>query len=114
MKAACVIVRSMAPSTAGSGFSDRLQRHVATCLPCQAELARYSKLRRRLAAMAEVVEPAPQYVARDVAASISQIGEIPAGRSRSRHLARVAAATGALAAATAGVVAVWRQSKGVA
>ena len=64
--------------------------------------------------MAEVVERAPQSVERNVAALITQSGGMQAGRARQLHFARVAAATGAVAAATAGAVAVWRQSKGIA
>lgn len=108
-----MLVRSFAPSGAEAGLPERLDRHVATCLSCQAELARYGKLRRSLAAMAEVVEPAPQSVVSTVADEISREEEIPVGRERSLHLARAAAAAGAVAAATAGAVAIWRQSRAI-
>lgn len=113
MKPACMFVRSLAPSVAESALPDRLDRHTANCLACQAELARYSKLRRRLAAMAMVVEPAPQTLAAEVAVSIQDPRDLPGRSSRRRHLARAAAAAGAVAAATAGAVAVRRQTKGI-
>ena len=113
MKPTCMLVRSFAPSGAEVGLPERLDRHVTTCLSCQAEMARYGRLRRSLAAMAETVEPAPQSVASTVADEISSEEEIPAGRERSLHLARVAATAGAVAAATAGAVAIWRQSRAI-
>jgi hypothetical protein len=113
MKPACMLVRSFAPSTAESALPERLGRHASRCLACQAELARYSKLRRRLAAMAMAVETAPQMLQRNVAMAIQEPTDSPASSNRRMHLGRAAAAAGAVAAATAGAVAVWRQSKGI-
>ncbi len=113
MKATCMVVRSFAPSTAEASLPSRLGGHVRTCLACQAELSRYSKLRRRLAAMADIVEPAPGSVAPAVADAVSETEEPPVRDRRMPHLAGVAAAAGAIAAATAGAVAIRRQSRGI-
>ena len=114
MKPACMLVRSFAPSAADSALPERLDRHTAQCLACQAELARYNKLRRRLAALAMQVDAAPQTLRADVAISIQEAPNVPVRVGRGVALVRAAAAAGAVAAATAGAVAVWRQSKGIA
>ena len=113
MKAACLMVRSLAPSTEGVPLAGMLGDHVAHCLRCQAELARYSRLRRRLRLLAEVVEPAPPPLATAVEDATGT--ETDAGHSprRGPQVSRVAATGGAVAAAAAGAAAVivWRHSK---
>ena len=60
MRATCLVVRAAAPTADLSGLSPpSLESHVTACLSCQAEMARYGKLRRQLAALADVVETAP-------------------------------------------------------
>lgn len=113
MKPTCRLVQSLAPTRDVSPFSARLDRHVATCLTCQAELARYGRLQRQLASLADVVSEAPQPLADAVATAIAS-GEVPEdGAETAMHPARVAAAAGAVVAAAAGAaaVAVWRHTR---
>ena len=112
MKAACLVVRSLAPSTDGAPPAGRLRIHVAQCLSCQAELARYNRLRRQLGSLAEVVEPAPAPLIAAVERKIDMGSEPSTPPRRSPQVGR-AAAGGAVAAAAAGAAAVivWRHSK---
>lgn len=115
MKTTCLVVRSLAPSAEMSVLAGRLEGHIATCLSCQAEMARYGKLRRRLASLADVVVDAPAPLVSAVGRAISS-GETAAdSEARQSHPARVAAAAGTVVAAAAGAVAVvaWRHSKAV-
>ena len=116
MKGTCLVVRSVAPSTGAANLSSRLNSHVASCLPCQAELARYSKLRRHLGALAGVIEPAPGRLAAAVADAIASDGVDRTASSHRPRPVQLAAATGAVVAAAAGAVAVavWRQTRAVA
>jgi hypothetical protein len=81
----------------------RIQRHVESCLRCQAELVQYRKLLKAMRAMrTEVLEPAPGLLA-DVLASLEEAGERHAIRSlisgrRAAYLGGLAAATAAGAA----------------
>ena len=114
MKATCSLVRSLAPSPEGAPPGGRLGSHVSQCLSCQAELARYNRLRRQLGLLADVVELVPPLL---VAAVESEIGAATEGSTspgRSPHVGRAAAAGGAFAAAAgAAAVLVWRHSKAV-
>jgi anti-sigma factor RsiW len=102
----------MAPASEGFPPDGRLRSHVAQCLACQAELARYNRLRRELGSLADVVEPAPPRLGAAVAHEINAgSGESPPSR-RSPQVGRAAAAGGAVAAAAgAAAVIVWRHSK---
>ena len=76
-----------------------VQRHVAACLRCQAELVQYRKLLRTLHQLrTEVIEPAPGFLP-DVLAAIGAAGE----RRAIHHLlnGRRVAYVGGIAAATA-------------
>lgn len=112
MKAACLFVRSLATTTEGAPPGGTLGTHVARCLSCQAELARYRRLRRQLGSLAEVVEPVPLLPAATIEHEMStgSAGDTPS--KRSPQVGR-AAAGGAVAAAAAGAAAVimWRHSK---
>lgn len=115
MKPTCLVVRSAAPTANISGLTRRIEGHIESCLNCQAEMARYGKLRRQLASLADVVEPAPAPLADAVEQAIAS-GESLANPDGERsHPARVAAAAGAVVAAAAGAVAVamWKHSKAV-
>jgi hypothetical protein len=76
-----------------------VQRHVAACLRCQAELVQYRKLLRTLHQLrTEVLEPAPGMLP-DILAAIGAAGE----RRAMHHLlnGRRVAYVGGIAAATA-------------
>ncbi|MEA2002173.1 MAG: hypothetical protein U9N84_09880 [Actinomycetota bacterium] len=113
MRATCLLLRSLGPSTDTSPIAARLEAHTSTCLFCQAEIARYGKLRRQLAALADFVEEAPAFLVRDVDQAISHSDSSATADARESHLGRVVAGAGAVAAAAAGAaaVAVWRNSK---
>lgn len=111
MRATCRVVQALAPSQGVLGA--RMNRHVDECLACQAEIARYGKLRRQLAALADVTVAAPKPLAAAVAAAIaSSEGASRMVRDPSQ-VGRVIAAAGAVAAAAAGAVAValWKSSR---
>ena len=113
MRSTCLVLRSLAPSTDVSALSSRLDAHLGECLCCQAEMARYGRLRRELGSLAAVVVPAPASLVTAVERVIASTDE-PAGPSSAiTHPARVVAAGGAVVAAAAGAVAVavWRNSK---
>ena len=76
-------------------------------------MARYGKLQRQLAALADEVVEAPAPLAGAVAAAIASGEPAPDPAGGIAHPARVAAAAGAVVAAAAGAVAVaaWRHSK---
>jgi hypothetical protein len=78
-----------------------MQRHVAACLRCQAELVQYRRLLRTLHQLrTEVLEPAPGLVP-DILAAIEAAGE----RRAMHHLLngrRVAYVSGIAAATAAG------------
>lgn len=80
-----------------------VQRHVETCLRCQAELARYRRMLRGLQMLrTQYLEPAPGVLSQTLAA-IGEASEKRAIRSllSGRRLAYVGAVGGALAAAGA-------------
>ncbi len=113
MKPMCRVVQSLAPSREFDMLNARLDKHVSSCLSCQAEMARYGRLRRQLASLSEVVVEAPEPLAAAVTAAIAS-GEAPIEPTRGiAHPARVAAAASAVVAAAAGAVAVavWRHSR---
>ena len=80
-----------------------VQRHVESCLRCQAEVARYRRMLRGLQLLrTQYLEPAPGVLSQTLAA-IGEASEQRAIRSvlSGRRLAYVSAVGGALAAATA-------------
>ena len=88
----------------GGEIADRrIQRHVESCLRCQAELVQYRKVLRAMRSMrTEVLEPAPGLLA-DILANLEAAGERRAIRSmiqghRAAYLGGLAAATAAGAA----------------
>lgn len=77
----------------------RVQRHVESCLRCQAELVQYRKLLKALHVLrTEVLEPAPGLLA-EILAGLEAAGERRAVRSL--LTGRNAAYAGGIAAATA-------------
>ena len=114
MSVACNAVRlAIVGLEVGETLPAPLDAHLSSCLRCQVEMVRHTKLERELAALGEVVETAPPSVADSVAAGIV-LGIDPEDEA-SLNLARVVAATGALVAA-AGTVAVvrWMRTRSVA
>jgi len=113
MSATCRIVQTLAPSCGDRALSSRLHRHVSTCLTCQAEIVRYGKLRRQLAALAGQTVAAPKPLVATVAAAIASPQPAVLVVDEPGHAHKIMAATGAVAAAAAGAVAValWRNSR---
>jgi len=105
MKGTCLMVRAVAPSIPAERLSARVESHVASCLACQAELVRYARLRRQLAALADVAEVAPPGLAAAANDAVG-IGVVPPVRANSFHPARAIAAASAVAVAAAGTVVV--------
>lgn len=108
MSALCQVVDRALPAATGdvAGLPVALRTHVESCLRCQVEVTRYRKLARHLAALADVLVPAPPAL---VPAVMELIGASdPAmGDDIGSRVGRAAAAAGALVAA-AGTVAVVR------
>jgi hypothetical protein len=87
----------------GAALDLSMQRHVESCLRCQAELARYRKMLRGLQLLrTRYLEPAPGLVAATLAA-IEAAGERQAVRSAitGKRIAYVGAIGGAAIAASA-------------
>ncbi len=111
MSALCRVVAQRIPLAGpDESFGATLDTHVAECLTCQAEAARYRKLLRALSALSDDLEPAPAGLAAAVESALD-------AASRRRRppvgLSRVAAATGAVAATAAGMLAValWKRAR---
>ena len=101
----CWAVRTRLPSLDGDRpFEGRLGEHAASCLRCQAEMARYRSLRRHLGGLAQVVIIAPPTV---LAAVEARLGDVPQPLASSGHRAAIVAAAAAGAAvAAAGTIVV--------
>jgi anti-sigma factor RsiW len=87
----------------GAAVEDSVQRHIETCLRCQAELARYRKMLRGLHLLrTRYLEPAPGLLAQTLAA-IEVAGEREARRAilSGRRIAYASAIGGAAVAAGA-------------
>jgi anti-sigma factor RsiW len=106
----CDDVARILPEAVDSGFAVELalQRHIESCLRCQAELARYRKMLRGLQLLrTRYLEPAPGLLAQTLA-SIEEAGERRVVRSilSGRRLAYAGALGGAAVAAGAAATAV--------
>jgi anti-sigma factor RsiW len=106
----CDDVARLLPEAVESGAAVELsvQRHIETCLRCQAEVARYRKMLRGLQLLrTRYLEPAPGLLAQTLAA-IEEAGERRAMRSllSGRRLAYAGAIGGAALAASAATAAV--------
>jgi anti-sigma factor RsiW len=87
----------------GAAVEDSVQRHIETCLRCQAELARYRKMLRGLHLLrTRYLEPAPGLVAQTLAL-IEEAGEREARRAilSGKRIAYAGAIGGAAVAAGA-------------
>jgi hypothetical protein len=98
----------------GAAVEESVQRHIESCLRCQAELARYRKMLRGLALLrTRYLEPAPGLLAQTLAAT-SEAGEREARRAilNGRRLAYAGAIGGAaVAAGTAATVVILHRSR---
>jgi hypothetical protein len=97
----CEDIAELLPGiVAGDDRADRrIQRHVESCLRCQAELAQYRRLLRALHQLrTDVIQPAPG-VLTGILAELTEAGE--RGAMRSILTGRRAAYVGGLALATA-------------
>jgi hypothetical protein len=104
MSVACTVVRLRLPTMDGGIIDGRLGDHVATCLVCQAEQARYRAMRRWLGDLRERVETAAD-LSVSVASRSNPLTIVPHGTMGST-VARttVAAAAGAAVVAAAVIV----------
>ena len=110
----CRTVTGFGSAAARAGVLPRpLAGHVASCLRCQTDIARYRRLRRELGRLAWRIDVAPRSIVPRVDQAIAPrlaLAEPP------RHNARLAATiAGATAAAVGGVViAVWLRTRAAA
>ena len=105
----CDDVAKLLPSAVehGAAVEVSVQRHIESCLRCQAELARYRRMLRGLQLLrTRYLEPTPGLLAQTFAA-IEESGERQAVHSilSGRRLAYVGAIGGAAVAATAATAA---------
>jgi hypothetical protein len=105
----CDEVAALLPSAVenGAGVEQSVQRHIESCLRCQAELARYRRMLRGLQLLrTRYLEPNPGLLAQTLAA-IEEAGEQRAVHSilSGRRIAYVGAIGGAAVAATAATAA---------
>ena len=91
-------------------LSGRRAEHAVTCLRCQAEAAKYRRLRRSLAALAGVVEPAPL----GLSGSVNEALKGGSGAESTIGRLTGVAAAGAAAVVAAGTVVVLRRLRGAA
>jgi anti-sigma factor RsiW len=112
----CDEVARILPEALDNGAAVELsvQRHIETCLRCQAELARYRRMLRGLQLLrTRYLEPAPGMLAQTLAA-LEAAGEREARRAilNGRRLAYVGAIGGAaVAAGTAATVMIVHRSR---
>lgn len=101
------------PRSPEGDLPERVRKHTAECLRCQAEAARYRGLVRDLHGLSNVVEQAP----RDLAVAVLEAMDAEApepGRSRAWAAAGAAAAGGAALAGAFVVRRLQRKGLGVA
>jgi anti-sigma factor RsiW len=106
----CEDVARLLPETIDGNIPVDLtvQRHIESCLRCQAELARYRRMLRALQLLrTRYLEPSPTLLAQTLAA-LEEAGEQKAVRSllSGRHLAYAGAIAGGAVAAAAATTAV--------
>ena len=109
----CKAVRSLGPDMADSArLPVALVDHSGSCLRCQAEAARYRRLRRELGALGEDSSSAPERLSVGVDLAVARIPQTESTKTIAKVVATVAGATAAAASVVA--VAVWRRSRAVA
>ncbi|MCP3976605.1 MAG: hypothetical protein GY720_19135 [bacterium] len=110
----CKAVKSLGPNLAeASILPGPLAHHAATCLRCQAEVARFRRLRRELSSLADHIEPAPSTLVERVEQAIwADAAPIGAQHHGAKVVATIAGATAAAASVVA--VALWRRARAAA
>ena len=104
----CMAVKSLGPDlTDVDGLPAALAQHAGSCLRCQAEVARYRRLRRELGSLAATTESAPSSI---LPAVEEAIWNEATGSANHRHTRFVATIAGATAAAGVVAVAMWRRA----
>lgn len=107
----CKAVKSLGPNLAeASILPAALAHHASTCLRCQAEVARFRRLRRELSSLADHVEPGPRNLVERVEQAV-WADAVPAGAQHqaAKVVATIAGATAAAASVVA--VALWRRAR---
>lgn len=101
----CEDVRALLPAAGEDPVDLRAQRHIETCLPCQADVTRYQKMLRALGALRDVRLRAPSGLLDDTLAGIGGPSVIRVlSKPQKAALAGAVGAVAAGAAATAVVV----------
>lgn len=109
----CDDVRSLLPAMADQGLVDlTAQRHIETCLGCQAEVARYTKMLRALGELREVRVDAPMGLLDETLAAIDGPAVIRVMSTKQK--AAWAGALGAVAAGAAATAVVLVRRRGAA
>ena len=109
----CKTVRSLGPDMAESDrLPIALADHSATCLRCQAEVARHRRLKRELGALASESQAAPASVLPAVEEAILLTPQGELANATTKVVATVAGATAAAASVVA--VVLWRRGRVVA
>lgn len=107
----CEDVRALLPALGEDPVDLRAQRHVETCLGCQAESARYQKMLRALGELREVRMHAPAGLLDDTLAGIGGPSVITVMTGRRK--AALAGAVGAVAAGAAATAVVLARKRGL-
>ncbi|NND03624.1 MAG: hypothetical protein HKN91_12635 [Acidimicrobiia bacterium] len=109
----CKTVRSLGPDVADlPRLPVTLAEHSSSCLRCQAQAARYRKLRRELGALSRHSSSAPVRLLAPVDAAIARTSQAEAPKATSKVVATVAGATAVAASVVA--VALRRRSRAAA
>ena len=107
----CEDVRSLLPAMGDDHPVDlQAQRHIETCLGCQAEVARYQKMLRALGELREVRLHAPVGLLEDTLAGVGGPAVIRVLSSKQK--AALAGAVGAVAAGAAATAVVVARRRG--
>lgn len=108
----CEEIRSLLPGMGDGGPVDlQAQRHIETCLGCQAEVARYQKMLRALGELREVRLHAPTGLLEETLSGIGGASVIRVMSSKQK--AALAGALGAVAAGAAATAVVLARRRGV-
>lgn len=101
MNIRCVSIAATLSARGEDGLTDRMERHIRSCLRCQADLADHRSLQRAFVGLKQVTYPAPGEIPFRVMEAIGP-WSVPASHETRDHRTAVAAAAAvATAAATA-------------